>query len=202
MKKLFFAALLAGFAFNTASAQDEEGTKGFAEGDVFMSGSVGFSSDSQGDTKLNGFTVAPRAAFFISDNIALGAKLGYTSAKEEEKGFGATEETKNSAIEAGVFGRYYFTPASQFSIFTELGAGYVHSKYEVTDRADLKADGFNVAFAPGVSYFISEHFALEATYGLISYSSDKIDVDGAESRDRFNVGLDLGDINLGLVYKF
>jgi outer membrane protein W len=167
-----------------------------------MSGSVGFNSDSQGDTKVNGFTVAPRAAYFISDNIALGAKLGYTSSKEEEKEFGGTEETKVSNIEAGVFGRYYFTPASQFSLFTELGAGYVHSKYEETGREDLKADGFNVAFAPGVSYFISKNFALEASYGLLSYNSDKVDVDGAESRDRFNVGLDLGDINLGLVYKF
>ncbi|TYB72615.1 porin family protein [Bizionia gelidisalsuginis] len=202
MKKLFFAALLAGFAFNTASAQDEEGTKGFAKGDVFMSGSVGFESDSQGDTSLKGFTVAPRAAYFISDNIALGAKLGYTSSKEEDEGFATTQETEVTAIEAGVFGRYYFTPASQFSIFTELGAGYVHSKYEETGDPEIKADGFNVAFAPGVSYFISNNFALEASYGLISYNSDKVDVDGAESRDRFNAGLDLGDINLGLVYKF
>ena len=51
MKKLLFAAALVAFGF-TANAQEEQ-TFGFAEGDLFISGSVTFSNESTGDFKDN-----------------------------------------------------------------------------------------------------------------------------------------------------
>ncbi len=196
MKKVLLSAI-ALMAFGAANAQ-ETTNGGFAQGDAFISGAVGFGTESTGDFKTNVFTVSPRAAYFLTDNISLGVALGYTSIKEEAP---LTEDVTTSVFEAGVFGRYYFMPSSQFSLFGQLGVGYQTLKEEQGDFED-KSNGFNVGLAPGISYFVSEHFALEATFGILGYNTTKPDADGAESTDTFQFGLNMNDINFGIVYKF
>ncbi len=183
------------FSLAFANAQDGEG---FAKGDIFISGSFGYNSQSTGDAKSNSFEITPRAGFFVSDNIVVGARISYTTQKLE---IPFTDDTKTNIFTGGAFGRYYFTPSSKFSIFGELGANYLSIKTEIA-TIDSTTDGFLIGGGPGVSYFISDNFALEAFWGAISYSSTKPDFDGAESTDLFSIGVNLDDINLGLVYKF
>ena len=202
MKKLLLSAA-AVFAFTFANAQETTSTGGFSTGDVFISGSVGFGSQKTGDFKSSSFDFSPRAGYFVNDNIALGLALGYNNAKRDQDfGFGNIEEVTTNTFEVGAFGRYYFTPANQFSILTQLGVNYSTTKSEVDSEEFNKANGFNIEFAPGISYFISEHFALEATFGILSYTIVKPDEDGADSTNTFQFGLDMSDINFGLVYKF
>ena len=198
MKKVLLS-LAAVFAFGLANAQEATTDNGgFSRGNIFLSGSVGYGSDEGFDgTKVNEFNVSPKAGYFVTDNIAVGLSLGYTNGKTEEDG---AEDIKINEFEVGAFGRYYFTPASQFSIFGELGVGYGTIKQEQGD-AEAKYNGFNVGLAPGVSYFISKNFALEATVGLLGYKSVKNDDTDAKA-DNFDLGLNLGDVNFGLVYKF
>ena len=196
MKKLILSAA-AIFAFGFANAQDTEvtGAKGFANGDVFMTGSVGFSTTKNGDNKQNSFEIAPSAGMFVTENIAIGARIGYASFKSENA-IGDTAD--NSTLAFGVFGRYYMTPASDFSLFAQLGVDFATVDDNLADTTDK---GFAIGFAPGVSYFVSEHFALEATYGILNYTTYEQD-GAADKTNSFNVGLDLSNINLGLVYKF
>ncbi|MBW1298383.1 porin family protein [Aquimarina litoralis] len=193
MKKLILTAI-AVFTLTFVNAQDG----GFAKGDIFLSGSFGYNSTSTGDIKDNSFEFTPRAGFFVSDNIAVGARLGFTTSKQETP---ITEDLKTNTFNAGAFGRYYFTPSNKFSIFGELGLEYASSKTE-QGPGELKINGFGVNVGPGVSYFLSDHFALEAFWGALGYATAKPDVDNAESTNAFTFGLDLDDINLGLVYKF
>ncbi|MEW7278132.1 outer membrane beta-barrel protein [Aquimarina sp. 2201CG1-2-11] len=195
MRKLLLTAL-AFASFATASAQDEK-TAGFTNGDVFISGNVGFSSEKFGERKENSFTVAPRVGFFVSENIAIGGKLGFTSQKEE---LGSTED-KTNAFSVGAFGRYYFSPASKFSVFGEFGADY-RSTNQDNGTTDVTNNGFGIGGGPGVSYFIGNNFALEAFWGALRYATEKADTDGAESQDNFDLNVNLEDITLGLVYKF
>ncbi len=198
MKKLILS-VAAIFAFGFANAQETtEG--GFANGDVFISGAVGFGSQKQGDAKVSSFEVAPSVGFFVTPNIALGGRLGYESTKDETTEF----ETKNNTFSVGVFGRYYVTPASKFSVFGELGVDYATTKSEIDapGAEEQKFDGFGVQVAPGVSYFLGKNFAIEAKWGVLGYSSVKSDEDGAEATKSFAFGLDLRDINFGLIYKF
>ncbi len=200
MKKVILS-VAAVFAFGFANAQDATNTmdsKGFANGDTFMSGTVGFRSTSTGDVKESAFTIAPKAGLFVTDNIAIGVELAYLSNKTEN---GVDPEATSSGFGIGAFARYYATPASDFSFVAELGAGYITSKYE-QGPIEGKANGFVVALTPGVSYFISSNFALEAQIGELSYNTTKPDVDGAESTDTFNINLDLSSISFGLLYKF
>lgn len=202
MKKVILS-VAALFAFGFANAQDVKestGGKGFASGDVFISGTVGIHSESEGDVKFNAFTIAPKVGFFVTENIAIGGKLGFTSAKAEAP---LTEDEKYTEFSIGAFGRYYATPASDFSFFAELGADFSNTKSEQAPAPDYKTTGFNIGLAPGVSYFISENFALEASIGVLNYNTNKPDNGGnPDSTDTFDLNLNLTDVNVGLVYKF
>lgn len=197
MKKLLVVGAVALFA--SMNAQETE-TVGFAKGNTFITGAVGFGTQKTGDVKSNDFTISPSVGHFITPNIALGARLGFENTTNDN----GTIESKSNTFSAGVFGRYYWMPASRFSLFAELGADYANSTFESGVAGDDKdkANGFGIEFAPGISYFLSNHFALEAKWGVLGYSSVKPDVDGATATNRFGFGVNLSDINLGLVYKF
>lgn len=195
MKKLLFTAAIAVLGFTSVNAQEDTTVGGFEKGDVFISGTVGFSNSSFGDNSSDFFTIAPKAGYFVSENIAAGLKVGYESDSADN---GSTDTRDQSEFSVGVFGRYYFAPASQFSLFTELGVDYKSGDDKLTD---VGYDGFDIAFAPGISYFVSKNFAIEATVGALSYETQEYD-GASDSQDDFNVGLNFDDIRLGVVYKF
>ena len=199
MKKVILS-VAAVFAFGFASAQETtEG--GFSKGDLFISGAVGFGSEKTGDAKTNSFEIAPSIGYFVTSNIAIGGRLGYVTSKEEDG-----LETKTNTFSVEAFGRYYMTPASKFSFFGELAVNYGTSKIEQENVAPLpdsefKSNGFGVQVAPGVSYFLNSNLAIEATFGALKYNT--VDPDGeGDSTDTFELGLNLRDINFGIVYKF
>ena len=190
MKKVILS-VAAVFAFGFANAQ-ETVSEGFSKGDVFINGALSFGSTKTGDSKATGFEVAPSVGYFVTENIAVGVRLGFASNKQDvvEPIVG---ELKQTSIAAGAFGRYYFTPASKFSFFGELAAEYNNTKSEL-GPGEIKTNGFAVAVSPGISYFVSKNIALEAAFGILGYSSDKPDFDGAEKTNNFAFGLDTRDI--------
>ncbi|WP_336070945.1 MULTISPECIES: outer membrane beta-barrel protein [unclassified Mesoflavibacter] len=193
MKKLLFAAAFAVLGF-TANAQEEQ-TFGFAKGDLFISGSVTFSNESTGDVKDNAFEVAPKVGYFLSENIALGAKVGYTTSKIDN----GTADANNNAFAVGVFGRYYFTPASKFSLFGELAADYM--SYDNEYPTVVEGDGFGANLGAGLNYFVSSNFSIEAGVGVLGFNSTK--ADGADdATNTFSVGGDWTNVTFGVNYKF
>ncbi|MFN7044893.1 MAG: outer membrane protein [Flavobacterium sp.] len=198
MKKVLLSAV-ALLAFGFANAQEEEkGNGGFSKGDVFVSGGVGFNSGKQGEYKESDFTFSPAVGYFVTENIALGARLDLTSGKQE---LGAAED-KTSAFGAEVFGRYYWTAASQFSVFGEVGVGFGNAKEEDSFGNEQKFNAFGVNAGVGVSYFLNSNFAIEAGWAGLGYNSVKEDAEGAEAYSTFGLNVDLSAVNFGLVYKF
>ncbi|MFD2910170.1 outer membrane beta-barrel protein [Flavobacterium ardleyense] len=196
MKKVLLTAV-AVFAFSFANAQEQE-VSGFSQGSVFISGSVGFDSSTQGDAKSNDITFSPSFGYFVTENIALGARLDINSGSDDN----GVAETKNSSFGANVFGRYYFTPASQFSVFGELAVGFGSGKFEPAVGPESKYNTFGVNAGVGVSYFLSSNFAIEAGWAGLGYNSEKADAPGAEAANTFGLNVDMSSLNLGLVYKF
>lgn len=197
MKKLILSlAAIASFTFASAQEQEVE-TYGFSEGDMFISGSFGVGSTKYpDDSKDNSFNISSRFGYFVNDRIAVGAQVGYSNQKRENSA--GNDVVDNSTFTIGAFGRYYFMPAQKFSFFGELGLGYGTTE----DINDNEVNGINVGVAPGLSYFVSKHFALEASFGILGYNSVKPDASGAKATNNFQFGLDMDDINLGLIYKF
>ncbi len=198
MKKLVLT-VAAVFAFGFANAQDkkEDSGAGFSKGDLFVTGAFGFGSDKTGDFKESAFTFSPALGYFVTENIALGARIGYSTMTEEN----AVEE-KTTLFNAEVFGRYYWTPASQFSLFAELAAGIGSGKFEVDgeDAGDYGTFGINAGV--GVNYFLSDNWSIEAGWAGLGYNTNDNGGDGAEKTNSFGLALDLSSINFGLNYKF
>ena len=196
MKKLLFAAI-AVFTFGAANAQ-EGGTGGFSKGNIFVSGGLGFNSTKEGDFKTSSVEFSPAVGYFVSDNIAIGARLGIASGKEDN----GIAENKASSFGAEVFGRYFWTPASQFSLFGELAVGMGSTKFEPEVGPEEKSQTFGVNAGVGVNYFISNQFAIEAGWAGLGYNTDDNGGDGAEETNSFGLNIDLSAINFGLTYKF
>jgi len=205
MKKIIFAAA-ALFAFGFANAQDakeDSAGGGYANGDVFITGGIGITSFEEGDVSSSIFNISPKIGFFVSDNIAIGGRLGYRSETADVYDADLLEygEEKYSTLMVGAFGRYYTTPSSDFSFFAELGVDYMSTTVDVPG-GDYKETGFGIALSPGISYFMSDHFALEASIGVLGYNTMKPDYDGAENRNTFDIGVNMEDVMVGVVYKF
>ena len=200
MKKLILSAV-AICAFTFANAQDKKESTGvgFGEGDVFISGGFGISSSNNKNTltKESGFAIQPKIGFFVSENIALGARIGFGTDKTKVNGATTTDL---SALTAGVFGRYNFSPKSQFSVFTELGFDYVTLENKITPSQ--KTNGFGIGLSLGLNYFVSSNFALEASYAGLNYGTSKSDTPGAQNVSQFSLESNLNAVSIGLLYKF
>ncbi|MDJ0645986.1 MAG: porin family protein [Flavobacteriaceae bacterium] len=208
MKKLLltvvFTVLSIVIGFAQATENEEDKFTGFEKGDFLITGGISYSSFKVNDNrKDNIFTFVPKAGYFISENMAIGAAFGISSTRSDGV-FSFDDELRVNTFSAGAFGRYYFTPARKFSVFTELGASYITSENEYNGSifSEVRSNGFAASFAPGINYFISKSFALEASFGLLSYTSLKDDLPGAEAVETFDLNLDLTNINFGLVFKF
>ena len=194
MKKVLFAAV-AVFAVGFANAQ-EETSSGFSKGSMFVSGAVSIGSEKTGDVKSNGFEIEPKFGYFVTENIAIGGKLGYASYKAENA-FADTAD--QSTLTVGAFGRYYMTPASQFSIFAQLGLDYSTIDNKL---ADVQENEIGVNLGLGLSYFVSNDWAIEATWAGLGYTTNDNGGSGADKTNTFGLGADMRAISLGVVYKF
>ena len=204
MKKVLLSAV-ALLAFGFANAQEEEkGNGGFAKGDVFVSGAVTFGSSKTGDFKTNAFEIAPKVGYFVTENIAVGASVGFQSLKFDN---GAADAT-NSGLGLGAFGRYYFTPADKFSLVAELGFDYTSYDEEFdAETGTVYAGSFEskeigLGLGAGMNYFVSPNFSIEAGVAVLGFSSEKADVTGADGKTGFNFGGDWRAVTFGVNYKF
>lgn len=211
MKKLLLAlTLISGLAF-TANAQDF----GFKKGNVLLEGNIGLSSNDNKNTevKKNSFTFTPKAGYFVTDKIAVGVELHFSTDKTEAYTVGAENLNKNNIFGAGVFGRYYFLElGKRFKTYAEAEVAYGSLKNETkigtaaTVEAKANVLGFNAGV--GANYFLTEKIAINAGLtNVINFSSVKADAPGAKATTDFN--LNAGSINnildmatFGLTFKF
>jgi opacity protein-like surface antigen len=202
MKKVLLSAV-ALLAFGFANAQEGKG-EGFSKGDVFVSGALTLGSSKTGDFKANAFEIAPKVGYFVTENIAVGASVGYQSLKYDN---GAADAT-NTGLGLGAFGRYYFTPASKFSLFAELGFDYTSfdEEFDAQDGSlygssfESKEIGFGLG--AGMNYFVSSNFSIEAGVAVLGYSSNDNGGNGADKTNTFSFGGDWRAVTFGVNYKF
>jgi opacity protein-like surface antigen len=193
MKKIILS-IAAVFAFGAANAQDSNGG-GFSKGSMFLSGSVGYSSEKVGNASGNTFTFSPAFGYFITEDMALGGRLNVMSGEDIDNG------DKSSEFGLEVFGRKYWTASSQFSLFGELAVGFGSGKVEDVFGDEDKYNTFGINAGIGVNYFISSAWSIEAKWAALGYNSFKYD--GADDAyNTFGLGADLANISLGLNYKF
>jgi hypothetical protein len=137
------------------------------------------------------FALVPSIGYFVMDRLAVGVNLGYGSTKTEQSYGSITQTTKGSSFAFGPFARYYkHTSNESFAIYGEFSMLFGSGK--TTDYADnvTKNKSFDVALAPGISYFFNEHWAFELGFTGISYTKEdpNKEIDDNELKT-FNIGL-------------
>ncbi len=197
MKKIILT-VAAVFALTFANAQDKkESSEGFSKGDLYLTGTASFSSSKEGDAKVDGFTLAPGVGYFLSENLAIEGSLGFTSGKDDD-GAGNELKTTGIGINAGV--KYFWTPASKFSLSIGGNISYVSTKVDF-GGGDSTAKEIGINVPVGLNYFVSNDFAITSTWGGFGYSSNDNGGNGADKTTGFNLGLDMSTISFGLLYK-
>jgi hypothetical protein len=196
MKKIILT-VAAVFVLSFANAQDKkESSEGFAKGDLYLSGSFGISNDKTGDFKENGFEVIPAVGYFLTENLALEGSIGYASTTEDD----GVDEFKTNGLGVAVGVKYFWTPASKFSLSLGGNISYTTTKEDDgTFDVTTKEIGFNVPL--GLHYFVSDSFAITTSWGGLSYTTNDNGGDGADKTNSLNLGVDLSSINFGLIYK-
>ncbi|MDR1679558.1 MAG: porin family protein [Prevotellaceae bacterium] len=177
MKKVIFTAIL---AIATAVSVNAQWKVGANLGLQVPTGTFG-------DVSGTGFGLAANGEYLATENIGIGAQLGYYSFGEKESGSGSW-----SIVPITVTGKYYFMTEG-LKPYAGLDLGFYSLSYEV----DLGILGANVStsetkfgLAPvvGLQYDFSDNWALDANlkYNYITTSGDAVTSFG---------------INVGVVYS-
>ncbi len=197
MKKIILT-VAAVFALTFANAQDKkESSEGFAKGDMYLTGTANYSSESTGDAKANALTLSPGLGYFLTENLAFEGQIAIISGKNDD-GAGTELKTSGFGIAAGV--KYFWTPASKFSLSLGGNISYASVKFDDgTSDSTSKIIGVNVPL--GLHYFVSDAFAITSSWGGLGYSTNDNGGDGADKTDSMTLGLDLSSISFGLIYK-
>jgi outer membrane autotransporter protein len=190
MKKSIFFTFLVLFVCIEAGAQIEKGR-------VLAGGSIGFSfqnyksvfdGTTTDETKTTSFSLSPRAGYFITDAIAVGAglNLSLSSSKYDDD-----DKYNGSSIFFSPFVRYYL-PQRLFGQF-EIGIGSSKDKwtYVNDDDEEYKYKSFFWSLGVGYAYFLNDNVSVEpmVSYNAATYT----DRDNTDDKDKYgNIMLQIG----------
>jgi opacity protein-like surface antigen len=206
MKTRFFI-ILSMLTFSFANAQQDEvdaetnSVKGitFEKGDMFLEGSIKISTG--GETDYYGFS--PKFGYLLNDKFAVGAKLNYSSEKEE-----TVPETKTNVFGVGAFARYYFLELDKkrFKAFAEAGLGFGSNKTKIEGIEDDTDNSITADITVGLNYFVTKNIAVTFTLAnVLAYNS--VSPENGPSSDTFNLNINLFENifdqpQFGLLYRF
>ncbi|OCB76413.1 hypothetical protein B0A79_04505 [Flavobacterium piscis] len=206
MKTRFFI-ILSMLTFSFANAQQDEvdaetnSAKGitFEKGDMFLEGSIKISTG--GETDYYGFS--PKFGYLLNDKFAVGAKLNYSSEKEE-----TVPETKTNVFGVGAFARYYFLELDKkrFKAFAEAGLGFGSNKTKIEGIEDDTDNSITADITVGLNYFVTKNIAVTFTLAnVLAYNS--VSPENGPSSDTFNLNINLFENifdqpQFGLLYRF
>ena len=202
MKKILVAGAIA--LFGLASAQTTE-KSGF-QGRLFLMGQVGYESTENNNTNVtdNSFAVVPTVGYFVTPTVAVGLGVGYAS-NTSKNTTGVEVKNINDAFKVMPLARKYWGLGDKLYLFGQLAVpmewGTNKQKVngnQVGDKA--KYSSYGVQVAPGLDYFLTNNWSVEATIGAFGYNSTKFK--GSKSTDNYNFGVNLSNIQIGVKYIF
>jgi len=174
MKKKFISLLFLPFGLIplTSLGQISSGTTLLGGTLNYNSYNIRFNNDRNQAFKSNSFAVAPKAGYFVSENLVLGLGLGLNTGRYKN---GSTVVNKQLGYSIGPFMRFYKFLGERTALFgnaafnyTENNTDAVHSNLELSSLNRIKNIGAYIT--PGLTYFASSKIGIEISLGYISYT--------------------------------
>jgi len=221
MKKIILLAVVA------LGAQQHTQAQSIGKGTGLLSGSIGYSSDSEtyentaGSTnstttiRFSTFSINAAVGTFVADNFAIGLDVNHTATggkyEASNNSFPLRQPAAATTLRVGPFAQYYRMVSEQFGLFGTLGAGYA-SDYKQTGSgaggySNLYGRGFYASLTPGIVFLPIPKFGLTATMGSLGYTRLNITTedqpDGFEDvASSFAAGFGIRQLQFGGVYYF
>lgn len=178
MKKLLLAAAIGLFGWSSAQIQ---------KGNYMVGGELAAARFGLNDGAGYQVKISPNAAYFVQDNWAVGGyvDLGFSGAKNVSTSFD---------YGVGALSRYYFSPGEGgLDNLLKHGRFYVQGKAgiggQTTSDGGDSANGLDLGFGPGYTYFITENIGLDAS---INYNGNLgFGNRGTTSNIDFRLGLNI-----------
>lgn len=172
MKKVLLAGAIA--LFGAANAQTEKGS-------WVVSGSTGIGFNnistkakangvSANGPKVSTLSITPSVGYFVTNGLAIGLDLGFTSATSKEDGDKSTTSTFSIIPSA----TYYFKGAGQVLPYLGAGVGYssINNKYNSgTYSQDSDTSGLAWKVKGGIVYMITPTVGIDLGVGYNQFSS-------------------------------
>jgi hypothetical protein len=155
------------------------------------------------DDKIFRFDLSPRLGYFISDRLAAGIGLGFSSSVTQFPDDNPDKRT-SASFYFEPFVRYYLI-AGKAGLFAEASVSTYVGKDKIffdTTTDEWNSFGIFAGVSPGVYYFISEKLAIEAWIGWIGIETDvdKYSDDDKDISTEFQMSLYPSNISLGLKF--
>jgi len=198
-----------------------------AKGTSYLSGQVGYYHSEKDEfntvRKDDVIRILPTAGYFVTTNLAVGLGVGYKSAVTKYKVGNAAisnvmeiKDTDNAFVVAP-FVRKYWTLSDKLYIFGQLQVPLEFGQ----EKLDFNSEGnggdpilsapftqknnytnIGVNIKPGLDYFITKNWSIEATIGEFGYNTYKRDIDGARRAGDYKFGISLTSVTFGVKYVF
>ena len=214
MKKTII--LLAVFATTVAFAQEEDSEFIVPTGTWEFSSNLGFQSSkseitiSDSESKVWQIFVSPNLSYAFNNNWSVGGGLGYIFAEStNEVNDTINVVTRNNTIQASLFVKRYFQISDRFALSLRGGGNLTNgwSKTETNNPDNPSEDGpdtngYGFFLNPGLTFFLSDSFALNANLGTFGYTSLTTESSNGNEQisSRFNFSVNPNSLNIGLSY--
>jgi hypothetical protein len=217
MKKVFLTLGFIG-AVACANAQISQGTIGVGGSLSFrtMGGeTVATNSGTSVTTEKNTettFGINPTVLYFLTDNIGIGASLGYNMYKDAAPG--DSDVTTSTMMLVGPMARYNMGITDKFGMLADLtvGLGFGGTKNEVKSggtTTTVESDRFamDISLRPGLQYFLRDNIAIQAHYGRLGYMTQKDTMESGTSKsedsdNEFELNFDSSSLAFGFMWYF
>lgn len=204
MKKLFLVMLAVG-GMLTAGAQN-------VAGPIWIGGNAGFNSSSPADdissTNIN---IGPQVGYMLNERLGVGITLDLSFSNMTDN-TNANNEVKMSTNQMtfSPFARYYFPITDNFAFFGQAQIDIAMGSSKTEDQtlgttSEGSISGFGIGVMPGVEYWFTPAWSMNATLGGIGYGSltttNKLN-DTESKSSSFGLSGNFWNMGLGLYYHF
>ena len=201
-----FSVIVLGLLSSVSWAQFEKGTKSL--GGVFsIYGDKSKSETSSGtdiEQKSTTVNIEPSFGIFITPRTSVGISMGYSSSISEY----SDSRYSEGAFSIGSLLRHHFPLSEAFSLYIQEGVklSFGNEKDEGDSfTSEHSTTDFLIGLSPGIIYFPSSKFGLEAGVGSLYYLTharkDKDD-DSKTTDNSYGLNFSMSAFYFGLRYYF
>ncbi len=222
MKKLIIIAFLCAFAISFG--QEKEKRLSIEKGTWNIDGSVSIyttKSDLDDEFYIGGsdrtnLSFYPSVGYTIKDNLIIGIGIGYGysdyNAEYIDTGSDNGQSRNSNKYSVNAFVKKFIPLKGNFALIFLGELGYSNLKeednrwnFDDIRTTNTTTNSVFIGIRPGITYFLSEHFALEGKFGTLRYQSSKSELDNDLRKSKSNsfyFNLNPSNIYLGLSYYF